>query len=168
VELEFLDIISKNPRISNFIKIRRPVMTPELFHTDRRKDRIPDRRTEWQTWRSWQSLFAVLQSGLTTGFHKPQAGSYFYGASHFNARWTAGPLTILLHTKQQRHLRQVARRGLLYHWHLQPIRMNPNKGSLFITLQCIHTKVRLNLSLTLFHGNKEVAIAVNAAKIMFV
>jgi len=46
-----LDRFSKDHRISNFINIRRPVID-ELFHTDRRKDRIPDRETEWQTWRN--------------------------------------------------------------------------------------------------------------------
>ena len=36
---------SKGSRIPNFIKIRGPV-TAELFHTDRKPDRIPDGQTD--------------------------------------------------------------------------------------------------------------------------
>jgi len=41
--LNFLDRFSKNPWISNFIKIRQ--LASELFHEDG--------RTHGQTWRSW-------------------------------------------------------------------------------------------------------------------
>jgi len=49
--MNFLDRISQNIQISNFIKIR-PVGA-KLFHADRRKD--------GRTWRSWQLLFAILR-----------------------------------------------------------------------------------------------------------
>ena len=49
-KLNFLDSIKKKPQISTFIKIW-PVRA-EWFHADK--------RTDGQTWRSWQSLFAIL------------------------------------------------------------------------------------------------------------
>jgi len=54
MKLESLNSFSKHTPLPNFIKIR-PVGA-ELFHADWRTDR--------QTWRSQQSLFAILRKRL--------------------------------------------------------------------------------------------------------
>jgi len=60
----FSTVFSRNPQISNFIKIR-PVGA-ELIHANG--------RTDGQTWRSKQSLFAILRRHLITWWSREISG----------------------------------------------------------------------------------------------